>query len=213
MTMALIMNYGTDFAPLGTVGQIHCPTCKETQPEVAVVQYKYAGVFWLFTFVMSRKYLRICSKCKRGIEVDRSSLGALAEKNNIPFMRRFGFLGLATVIFGMGMSGAFDSKPAHSDPVQSEPVQAPVPCAVTYFPPGDGGPGLVARVSNRASVSLNDVAFVCVDPQQRKWSFVIQSLLPGNFADIGWREGCPIYSGHQIAIAASGYRTIVSECR
>jgi hypothetical protein len=208
----MIINWGDAFAPLGTVGQIHCPTCKETQPEIAGVQYKYAGIFWLFTFVVSQKYLRVCGKCKRGIEVERSTLGALAEKNTIPFMRRFGFVGLFGVLIILGMMGVFDSEPVHSHPVRSGPVQSPVPCAVTYFPLGDGGPGLVARVSNQASVPLSDVAFVCADPQNRTREFFIKSLPPGNFVNFGWREGCPFYSGHQIAIAASGYRTMVWAC-
>jgi len=99
----MIINWGKDFSTLGTLGQIDCPVCRRQRPEIAVVQYAYGGMLWLFNVVFNKRYLRVCAECKRGREVDRSSLGALAEKDNIPFMRKYGALVLVGVIAALAL--------------------------------------------------------------------------------------------------------------
>lgn len=93
----MIGNWGKDFATLGNLGQFNCPTCQHQRPEIAVVQYDYIGVLWLFCFAFNQRFLRVCAECKKGSEVAQSSLGALAENDVIPFMRKYGLF----VLFGI----------------------------------------------------------------------------------------------------------------
>jgi hypothetical protein len=99
----MIISWGKDFSTLGTVGQIDCPVCRCPRPEIAVVQYDYSGILWLFNVVWKKRFLRVCAECKRGHEVERASLGALAEKDNIPFMRKYGVLVLVAVIAAVAL--------------------------------------------------------------------------------------------------------------
>jgi hypothetical protein len=99
----MVYNWGKDFATLGTVGQIECPICGETRPEIAVVQYDYFGLMWLFNFAFNRKYLRVCDKCHQGKQVEPATLGPLAEKDNIPFLRKFGLFLLVGIIIVLGV--------------------------------------------------------------------------------------------------------------
>jgi hypothetical protein len=94
----MVITWGKDFSVLGTVGEIDCPVCRRKQPEIAVCQYQYAGVFWLFTLAHGREFLRVCQECKRGRAVEAHSLGHLAGNDNIPFMRKYGLLVLGAVI-------------------------------------------------------------------------------------------------------------------
>jgi hypothetical protein len=62
------------------------------KPEVAVVQYDYIGVFWLFNCAFNRRYLRVCETCKTGREVDKVTLGTMAEKDHVPFLNKYGLV-------------------------------------------------------------------------------------------------------------------------
>ena len=99
----MVYNWGKDFVTLGTVGTSTVPICRGPRPEIAVVQYDYFGLLWLFTFACNRRYLRVCSECKRGHAVEQSSLGGLAESDNIPFMRKFGLVVFAAIIAVIAM--------------------------------------------------------------------------------------------------------------
>lgn len=88
----MIVNWGTDYVVLGTLGSFECPACGKTRTEVAVLQYHYAGLFWLFCCSFSKKYLRVCGECKQGYLVDKNGLGILSEKGDVPFMRKYGLI-------------------------------------------------------------------------------------------------------------------------
>jgi|SRR5437773_10598507 hypothetical protein len=87
-----------DVVNLGPHESKLCETCGTQRPFNMILQYRYGGLYWVFNFVMQRKYLLACDVCKRGWELDeRKAEAALKTKPHIPFMRRFGLLALVGV--------------------------------------------------------------------------------------------------------------------
>ena len=63
-----------------------------------IMQYRYGGLYWVFNFVMEKKYLLLCQACGRGWELQPSAVEGRIKAPSIPFMRRYGLASLAGVI-------------------------------------------------------------------------------------------------------------------
>lgn len=97
-----VFHWGTDSSDLGRLGMLSCSVCQSVQPAVGKIVYKYAGVMWLFSFVTQREYYKICNRCQNGWLLEKNSIQNSVEKDNIPFMRKYGILFfLAFVVFVM----------------------------------------------------------------------------------------------------------------
>lgn len=75
-----------------------CLTCEKSRPFDLIMQYRYGGLYWVFNFVMERKYLLLCSVCGRGWELPEKQVEQRVQMSRIPFMRRYGLLTLAAVV-------------------------------------------------------------------------------------------------------------------
>ena len=100
-----------------------CLTCEKSRPFDLIMQYRYGGLYWVFNFVMEKKYLLLCSVCGRGWELPEKQVGQQAQMSRIPFMRRFGLLTLAAMILLVVFAIKRDA--AHDDGRHDVPVPAP----------------------------------------------------------------------------------------
>jgi hypothetical protein len=95
-----------DVLDLGPRGMRKCQSCEKDRPFDLKMQYRYGGLYWVFNFVMERKYLLLCSTCGRGWQLPNREVEAAVKSIPIPFMRRFGLLTLVgiVILFGVGSS-------------------------------------------------------------------------------------------------------------
>ena len=75
-----------------------CLTCERSRPFDLILQYRYGGLYWVFNFVMEKKYLLLCSVCARGWELPAKELEREIKTLPIPFMRQWGLLTLIAVM-------------------------------------------------------------------------------------------------------------------
>lgn len=87
-----------DTMNLGPQETKDCLTCERPRPFDLILQYRYGGLYWVFNFVMEKKYLLLCQACGRGWELDARQVEQRITKVSIPFMRRYGLASLAAVI-------------------------------------------------------------------------------------------------------------------
>src|SRR3569832_2868204 len=75
----------------GDAGVHHCDICREQRTFRMMVTYKVFHIYWLFRWVTSRTYARICTVCNNGVVVDASAIDPKDAKAAIPFMDRMGW--------------------------------------------------------------------------------------------------------------------------
>lgn len=87
-----------DIVNLGPQEARDCLTCERNRPFDLILQYRYGGLYWVFNFVMDKKYLLLCQSCGRGWELQSRAVESRVKDVRIPFMRRYGLASLAGVI-------------------------------------------------------------------------------------------------------------------
>lgn len=94
----IIWGSGGDVEDLGVVSERDCTSCEKKRPFRVLLQYRYWGLYWIFNFVISRKYLLLCDSCQRGWELQRSEVEEHFQSVPIPFMRRYGLVSLVAIL-------------------------------------------------------------------------------------------------------------------
>lgn len=77
-----------------------CPVCQGNQPFRILLNYRYAHLWYLFSWITSRQYVCQCTRCNNGYTVEpRAIADKLGKTDPIPFMRRRGWMvGLALIV-------------------------------------------------------------------------------------------------------------------
>jgi hypothetical protein len=100
----IIWGRGCATCVAGEAGVRDCPVCQNAQRFDFVVSYSYAHIWYLFSWVTSRKYMVICSRCHNGVVIPAHEFQSQVRKDPIPLWRRYGWtlilaiLGLVTVV-------------------------------------------------------------------------------------------------------------------
>jgi hypothetical protein len=81
-------------------GQRECPSCKEEKPYSIYLNYSYAHLYYLFSWITKREYISACDTCRRGKVVTRDDVKALTAVDPVPWIRRSGWM------LGAGLIGA-----------------------------------------------------------------------------------------------------------
>lgn len=89
--MFFVWGSGGGRAELGDTATQKCDVCENTAPFKAVVDYRYGHLWYLFSFLTSREYAKVCSHCGNGYVVNKSEMKAEFPKENIPFIRKWGW--------------------------------------------------------------------------------------------------------------------------
>lgn len=105
----IIWGSGGKVVELGSAGNAECAVCEKERAFRNVLAYRYAHVWYLFSWVTRKEYLTVCEVCNRGTQHDTKAFEAKLGKSPIPFYRRFGglvLLGLIATIVVFGMIAA-----------------------------------------------------------------------------------------------------------
>jgi hypothetical protein len=97
----IVWGTGGDVVQLGAAGQGECQSCERERNFRNVLAYRYAHIWYLFSWVTQKQYMTVCEACNRGFQHDSKSFEAKLGKSPIPFYRRFGGLVL------LGLIGVF----------------------------------------------------------------------------------------------------------
>src|SRR5262245_52933049 len=103
----IFYKWGTEAVPLGSAGVRPCPGCGEACAAEAALTYWFFALYWIFSVAGGRKYHTACTSCRHTAEVDRASLGPVADRAGIPFLRRFGLPLLVGGLILLALVGAF----------------------------------------------------------------------------------------------------------
>ena len=83
---------------LGEAGVRGCNLCRKPHGFQFILAYTYFHLWYLFGIVTKREYLLICNGCNNTTAIAKPDATAQFSTAQIPFMRRFGLMGLAVVI-------------------------------------------------------------------------------------------------------------------
>ena len=75
-----------------------CPTCRQQRRFDLILVYKRWCLYWLFSFITSRKYRMVCEVCRKGWELRREKVEPYLADVHIPFMHRYGLASLAAAL-------------------------------------------------------------------------------------------------------------------
>lgn len=101
----IIWGSGGDVVPLGAVGTQHCATCEAPREFRNVLNYRYAHVWYLFSWVTEKAYFTACTVCGRGVRHESKAFEAQLGRSPIPHYRRFGGLVLLGLIASVVVVG------------------------------------------------------------------------------------------------------------
>jgi len=94
----IIWGSGGDVVPLGFVGTQPCATCETPREFRNVLNYRYAHVWYLFSWVTEKAYYTACTVCGRGVRHDSKAFESQLGRTPIPLHRRYGGLALIGLI-------------------------------------------------------------------------------------------------------------------
>ncbi|WP_028104324.1 hypothetical protein [Pseudoduganella violaceinigra] len=87
----------------------HCPTCEKERKFLLQLQYKVSHIWYIFKWVSSKQYVRVCEICLRGDRLVAKSVEERFGKPPIPFMSRWSWVFLAALVAGIGVFGSIES--------------------------------------------------------------------------------------------------------
>lgn len=101
----IVYGRGTGQSVMGQAGRHVCPSCKEEAGINVTVVYTYFHIWYLLSFLTGREYFLVCDNCQTAVQVDKATAKAQCPNDNIPFLRRRGWLlVLAVVALFVGLS-------------------------------------------------------------------------------------------------------------
>jgi len=94
----LVWGSGSDTKDLGMVEKRHCDACEKERPFKLFLQYRFAHIWYLFSWVTKKEYLLLCDVCRRGVQLDKKKVESKLRENPIPLRRRYGWMLLVVLI-------------------------------------------------------------------------------------------------------------------
>ena len=101
----VVWGRGTDIINLGNTQNKYCNTCKKARQFSIVLVYKYEHLWW-FGRVYEKTYHLLCDICQHGSKLDQNDIEQKLIRIPIPFMRKYGFIALISVLGVIGMISA-----------------------------------------------------------------------------------------------------------
>lgn len=106
----IIWGSGGGLCIAGDAGVRDCPICQSAQRFDLSVSYRYAHIWYVFSWVTHRKYLAICSRCHNGMAITKQAFQASVTKDPIPVMRRRGWLMFPAIVALVLIAGALQER-------------------------------------------------------------------------------------------------------
>ncbi|MFC0154357.1 hypothetical protein ACFFJ4_12220 [Xanthomonas dyei] len=105
----IIWGSGGDVIALGAADGAHCDQCAQQRSFRNVLHYRYAHLWYIFSWVTKKQYLRVCDGCNHSTLLDTKTFEASQGKPPIPAYRRFGGLVLLGLIAILVVFGAYSA--------------------------------------------------------------------------------------------------------
>lgn len=93
----IIWGSGGKSVELGVVEHKHCEVCERERPFRTVLQYRYAHIYWIFSWITEKQYSLLCDICSRGWKLNATDVEKTLDRHPIPFMRRYGWTFLLAI--------------------------------------------------------------------------------------------------------------------
>jgi hypothetical protein len=103
----IIWGSGGGVCIAGDAGTRDCPVCQSAQRFDLTVSYRYAHIWYAFSWVTSRQYQAVCSRCHNGVVLTKQEFQSRVSKDPIPAMRRRGWLLIPAIVGLVIVVGAF----------------------------------------------------------------------------------------------------------
>lgn len=94
----IIWGSGGGVCIAGDAGMRDCPVCQSAQRFDLTVSYRYAHIWYAFSWVTSRQYMAVCSRCHNGVALSKQEFQSRVSKDPIPAMRRRGWLLVPAIV-------------------------------------------------------------------------------------------------------------------
>lgn len=105
----IIWGSGGDAIALGAAEGAHCDQCAQQRSFRHVLHYRYAHLWYVFSWVTKKQYLRVCDGCNQATALETKTFEQTRAKPPIPAYRRFGGLVLLGLIAVVVVFGAFSA--------------------------------------------------------------------------------------------------------
>nr|WP_199045484.1 cell envelope integrity protein TolA [Dyella sp. ASV24] len=103
----IIWGSGGGVCIAGDAGTRDCPVCQSAQRFDLTVSYRYAHIWYAFSWVTSRQYQAVCSRCHNGVALTKQEFQSRVSKDPIPAMRRRGWVLIPAIVGLVIVVGAF----------------------------------------------------------------------------------------------------------
>jgi hypothetical protein len=91
----IVWGSGGDTVDLGVSEHKYCAVCERNRPFRISLQYRYAHIYWIFSWITKKHYSLLCDICSRGWILKAEEVEKTLPKSPIPFMRQRGWVFLA----------------------------------------------------------------------------------------------------------------------
>lgn len=105
----IIWGSGGDTVDLGVAEHRHCEVCERERPFKILLRYKYAHLYWVFSWITEKRYLLLCDVCSRGWLLNTAEIEKKLPKSPIPFIHRWGWVFLVLLILTPLLIGVIKS--------------------------------------------------------------------------------------------------------
>ena len=191
----LIWGSGGNTVRVAAVESKDCPTCGMERNFALYLQYRYAHLYYLFSWITRREYLVACDVCKRGHSVTREEMAAHLTEDPIPFLQRSGWKIGAGILGGLIGVVALASvvMPKITENAQRPHVGDVYEC--TFGPQGDSA---VSRYGLVRVQSVSDQAIVLVSSTE---SYADRKAAHDAFSAKRWKEPAYLNTDHPFEMA------------
>ncbi len=101
----LVWGSGGGHAQIGEAGTGLCANCNAVRPFNFGVNYRHAHIWYIFKWITSRSYVRLCSVCDKGAKVTKAEALAGGAEPKLPGLPRWVWGAIAALIVGLVILG------------------------------------------------------------------------------------------------------------
>lgn len=101
----LVWGSGGGHAQIAEAGTGLCANCNAVRPFSFGVNYRYAHIWYIFKWITSRSYVRLCSVCEKGSKVTKAEALAGGVEPKLPGLPRWVWVAIAALIIGLVILG------------------------------------------------------------------------------------------------------------
>lgn len=131
----IIWGSGGDSIDLGTSPQKqYCSCCEQERSFRTLLQYRFAHLYYIFSWTTKKNYYHLCEVCQRGWELNAQEVEKALGKNPIPFLRRSGWMLLAVPVVLIILLGLLPRSSTKPLPRSTTSPQSLLPSHLKLYP-------------------------------------------------------------------------------